>query len=41
MKSHISKLKDLKKENMIDYEEKFGMLIGYTEVYVAKNTNSF
>ena len=27
----------LKKEDMIDYDEKFGMLIGYTEVYIAKN----
>ena len=41
MKNHISKLKDLKKDEMIDYEEKFGMLIGYTEVYRAKNPNSF
>ena len=40
MKNHILKLKDLKKENMIDYEEKFGMLIGYTEVYVARNPRS-
>ena len=37
MKNHISKLKDLKREDMIDYDEKFGMLIGYTEVYIAKN----
>ena len=37
MKNHISKLKDLKREGMIDYDEKFGMLIGYTEVYIAKN----
>lgn len=41
MKNHISKLRDLKKDEMIDYEEKFGMLIGYTEVYRAKNPNSF
>lgn len=41
MKNHISKLKDLKKNKMIDYEEKFGMLIGYTEVYRAKNPNSY
>lgn len=41
MKNHISKLKDLKREDMIDYDEKFGMLIGYTEVYIAKNPYSF
>ena len=41
MKNHISLLKDLKKDHLIDYEEKFGMLIGYTEVYRAKNPNSF
>lgn len=37
MKNHISILKDLKRKDMIDYDEKFGMLIGYTEVYLAKN----
>ena len=28
-------------KDMIDYDEKFGMLIGYTEVYIAKNPYSF
>lgn len=37
MENHISKLNKLKKNNMIDFEEKFGMLIAYTEVYIAKS----
>ena len=37
MKNHMSKLNELKKDNMIDFDEKFGILVGYTEVYIAKN----
>jgi len=33
--SHLDELKKLKKENIIDYNEKFGMLVWYTDIYVA------
>jgi len=33
--SHLDELKKLKKENIIDYSEKFGMFIWYTDIYVA------
>jgi cyclopropane fatty-acyl-phospholipid synthase-like methyltransferase len=33
--SHPEELKKLKNKNIIDYKEKFGMLIWYTDIYVA------
>ena len=33
--SHLEELKELKNKSIIDYNEKFGMLIWYTDIYVA------
>jgi len=33
--TNLEKLKELKKKRIIDYNEKFGMLIWYTDIYVA------
>ena len=32
--SHLEELKELKNKSIIDYNEKFGMLIWYTDIYV-------
>jgi hypothetical protein len=37
MSVHINLLEDLMKKNIISYNKKFGMLIYYTDIYVAYN----
>ena len=38
MKPYIEKLKELKNEGLINYEEKFGLTLWYTDIYVAYNS---
>ena len=38
MKIHVDKLHEIKEKGHIDFEEKFGMIIWYTDVYVASNS---
>jgi hypothetical protein len=32
---HVDKLRELKGKNIIDYDDKFGMFVWYTDIYVA------
>ena len=37
MKPHMEKLKELNNKGLIKYEEKFGLILWYTDIYVAYN----
>ena len=37
MKPHMEKLKDLNSKGFVEYEEKFGLILWYTDIYVAYN----
>lgn len=36
MSQHLSLLRELKQENLIDFEEKFGLVLCWTEIFVAR-----
>jgi hypothetical protein len=38
MKIHTDKLYELKEKGHIEFEEKFGMIIWYTDIYVGSNS---
>ena len=38
MKPHMEKLKELNNKGLIKYEEKFGLILWYTDIYVAYNS---
>ena len=38
MKPHMEKLKELNNKGFVKYEEKFGLILWYTDVYVAYNS---
>ncbi|MDC1450316.1 methyltransferase [Candidatus Thioglobus sp.] len=38
MKPYLEKLKELKNKGLIKYEEKFGLILWYTDIYVAYNS---
>jgi release factor glutamine methyltransferase len=37
MKNHVDKLHDLKEKGYIEFDEKFGMIVWYTDIYMASN----
>ena len=38
MKPHMEKLKELNNKGFIKYEEKFGLILWYTDIYIAYNS---